>query len=1721
MKRFVFFSGGIILGLTAAFVLRSLAQQKENRSLAATYNGSVLRVSIPYEARRSGEGTLAVEVLDPEDGVVAGVDRHADIAEGAGLWRREISVPKNLPMDELVWHRLSYRFTYAGENKAAFEGVASISRILRRPSVQAFSQKSYLSGSDAAIRVIVTDPDTKTPVTSGSVRIELSSAGKPNRILYAGNLNQRGVTEAKFRFPPDLTGRHSLRYVLDTELGPVEESHEILLEEKSAVLLTTEKPIYQPGQTIHVRALALDRSSHQATAGRKLTIELEDPKGNKVFRSASQTDPYGVASAEFTLADEVNLGTWRLRALLDSGAANPTEVALEIERYVLPKFKVALELAGIENKRGYRPGDHVTGTVRANYFFGKPVDDAEISVRASGVDVARFDAGISQGRTDHSGAYRFDLWLPDYFTGHPASQGASRVVFEATVKDAAGHRESQGKPIVVSESPFLITVVPEGGTLIPGLENRAYILTSYTDGTPADTDIRVQASGIEQSVHTDRAGIAVVSLPATVVNLKVHARDRQGNSASTQVALESSTARDQILLRPEHAVYRIGEPIRLQVLATRQGGTAYVDAIKDGQTIGSYDVDLVNGRADLRLTATPEMTGTVDLNAYVFDRGAQPIGSHRLIFVQPADELKIQTELDQPVYKPGGEARIGFRVTNNKGEGVQAALGVEIIDQAVFALAEKQPGFAKVFFYLEQEAMKPRYEIHSVALPEAISSSEPSESDQRDLAAQALFSAAQVVLSNIQPQQFGPALPQNKYQPYADRYRTRLQARIEQIVKVQAQGPPRTSDICDRETLSERLRTEDLRDAWGDPLRIEPPPPGSRRFLVRSAGPDGLFYTPDDLTQFHEDRFCREPDFADIGLIGLEIERHDQRLSGTDVAGIRGIVRDPSGAVVARASITLRNLATNTLSRLTGDEAGRFTFLGLNPGDYEIRVTVPGFKISIRRFSLSKGDLATLSATLSIGSAAETVTVTAEASLLKTESGSLARVRGTSLPLMALRPFAPAKAPAPETHVRSWFPEALYVAPQIITDRQGRASITIPIADNITTWRMAMLASTKQGALGSATSSLKVFQDFFTELDLPVTLTQGDQVTLPVAVYNYSGSQGQAHLKLVEEDWFAFAGDKSEKTLTVESDKVGSSQFTIEARRIGKFKLTLKAEMDGRAKRADIVVREIEVIPNGREQNLTFNGRLEKSAEHDVVFPATAIPDAEKIFVRLYPSPMSQLVEGMDAILRMPGGCFEQTSSSTYPNVLALDYMKRTNKLTPEVHAKAESFITNGYQRLLTFEVQGGGFSWFGQAPANKILTSYGLMEFADMAKVHEVDPRLIQRTQQWLASQQQPDGSWKPDSSFINEGATNRYNSDVLRITAYIAWALETTGYQGPEVDRAYAYISRRSGTPDMYTMAVIANFAADYQKDRAFTRRVIQQLLDARLEKDDQVSWTAEETAVYGRGVSASIETTGLAVQALLKSGEGQAFTRKALNYVAARKDSSGTWGTTQATIMALRALLLSTEKGSSEARGTVKITLNGQPAEKLLLTPENNDLFHHFVLKTVDFAGSNRVSIHFEGEGSLAYQISGKYFVPWTTKPTSEPLSIDVSYDRTRLTEGDLASATVKIKNNQTRVANMIMVDLGIPPGFDLLSEDLEDYKTRTAGHKSGRLEKFSLTSTQALLYFDSIGAGDTITLHYRLRAKFPIRARTFQSRVYEYYDPEVSSQALPVALEVRKR
>lgn len=1693
----------------ALVVLASFPGSPAGESLSATYSHGILHVNISSAAPHPGSGTLTVDLLDPAEAVLAHAESHV---EASGKWQEDLTLAKPLPIEDLVWQRLRYRFTYADDQAAAVEGIDSVSQVLRMPVIRVFGQSSYLAGGEAAVRVIVTDSKNDPVAAPGTVRISLDGHS-----VFTGRLNRRGTTAAQFRFPAGMTGSHTLRYMAETPIGSTELTEPVNLEDKASILLTTEKPIYQPGQTIHVRALALDRANHQATAGRALTFEIEDSRGNKVFRKATQTSQYGIASAEFTLADEVNLGTYHLRALMEN---NRAELALNVERYVLPKFKVAVEFTG-KAVHGYRPGDHVTGTVRANYFFGKPVE-GEVTVKASAMDVGVVESKTAQGKTDADGAYKFDLTLPGYFAGRPLDHGAIRALVEATVKDTAGHSETRGEPITVSNSPLIVTAVPEGGTLIPGLENQVFVLTSYADGKPAETT--VQARG--ESVKTDAGGVAVIRFAPGpgAQDLKIEASDAEGNRAATSLELQARQGPDQILLRTERAVYRAGDRIQLKVFSTKERGTAYVDVVKDGQTVLTRDIDIVNGQADLAIPATPDLAGTLDCDAYLFGRDARPIGDHRLLFVQPADELKIEATADRASYKPGDDARIRFRVTNSRGEGVQAALGVQVVDEAVFALAEKQPGFAKVFFYLEQEALKPRYEIHSIGMTDVV---EPIAARQ-ELAARALFAATEMVHPNPFEAEAGRTAPRAKFLEYEERYR---KAFLEEARQQLATG-------------------KEMRDPWGSKLLVQEVAWGGpgQTYLVRSTGPDKQ-PSPDDLMAYLAVRSRKIVAKPNPGPSGIEVAMEHDRGPYNGRGEITGTVVDPEGGAIEGAIVALgfRTATTNA--------DGEFHLSAVPPGEYEVRVSSES-ESATAKVTLQARDRAVLSAHLKVAAGTRVVFQPQRLrvggnvrqfdrgmlmnGVVEVQAGMGGGVAGGVLggivggvPMAAPPPkaemFVMNGAPrfkaslgavttgslgaAPAARVRSYFPEALYISPEIITDAYGVASISIPMADSITTWRMALMASTAHGLLGSASSSIKVFQDFFVDLDLPVTLTQGDRVSLPVAVYNYAAARGDVSLQLQPADWYTLVEDTADKSLAVEPGRVGGSQFTIEAKRIGKFKLMLAARMKGAASRADIVVREIEVIPNGREQDIVFNGRLETAAAHTIDFPAGAIPDASKVLVRLYPGPLSQVIEGMDSLLRMPFGCFEQTSSATYPNVLALDYMKRTGKLTPEVHAKAEGFIANGYQRLLTFEVPGGGFSWFGSAPANKILTAYGLMEFSDMAKVHDVDPNLVRRTQQWVAAQQQADGSWKPDTQFINEGATNRYNKDTLRIAAYLGWALANTGYQGAAVDKAKQYVEAHLDTkPDAYTLAVAANFAADYARDRAFTDRAIQLLLDARTEKDDKVWWTAQETGVYGAGESAAVETTGLAVQALLKSGQASATASKALSYLASKKDANGAWGTTQATIMALRAILLSTEKGAADVRGTVEITLNGKPAKTLTLTADNNDLLHQFV-----FDGAQReVALKFDGKGGLAYQIVGRYFVPWDRKPADEPLSIDVTYDRTHMAQDDLATVTATVRNNLTKTANMVMVDLGIPPGFDLLSEDLQAYQ-----EKKGHLQKFSMTATQAILYLDAIAPGETVTFRYRLRAKYPIRARTFESRVYEYYDPAVNSVARPIQLEVGKK
>jgi uncharacterized protein YfaS (alpha-2-macroglobulin family) len=276
---------------------------------------------------------------------------------------------------------------------------------------------------------------------------------------------------------------------------------------------------------------------------------------------------------------------------------------------------------------------------------------------------------------------------------------------------------------------------------------------------------------------------------------------------------------------------------------------------------------------------------------------------------------------------------------------------------------------------------------------------------------------------------------------------------------------------------------------------------------------------------------------------------------------------------------------------------------------------------------------------------------------------------------------------------------------------------------------------------------------------------------------------------------------------------------------------------------------------------------------------------------------------------------------------------------------------------------------------------------------------------------------------------------------------------------------------------------------------------------------------------GEVSSIETTALAAYAFLRSGRQTELANQALTYLIQQKDSYGTWHSTQATVLTLKALLLSVRAGGEGTEATVRVSLNGEETEPMAISEDNFDVVQMVSFSDRPAVGDNKVRIEVEGQGSLMYQVSTRYYLPWAvvTLPAPEEslMDIQVDYDRTELAVNDVITVRVRVELAQG-AARQAIVDLGVPPGFEVMSDDLADLVARHGdlpeGYEGAKFSRFDLTGRQIICYLEGLKAGQPLEFEYRIRARYPIRAQTPPSSAYDYYNPGVTAVSAPAAIEV---
>ncbi len=1420
----------------------------------------------------------------------------------------------------------------------------------------------------------------------GDLRQTFASDLPADELLFEGTADATGVVAGEFVHAGD---QKLAWFTFSADLNEQRAliSEPLTFEEAAAaagrLILTTDKPAYQPSQDVRVRVVALRPTDGRPAAGESLTHVVRDPKGTLVFREDLVVDRFGVTHFTFPLADELLFGDYAIEV---SGTDFLGQTSFNVDRYELPRFSPRVEL----DELFVAPGGVLHGRVSLAYVFGEPVRGANVVVdilRSAG-DAEPEDTNSLKTRAD--GTAEFELSVPSHFDARALREGTAKVYLRVRAVDRAEQTAETVREVPISDGPLTIRLVAETATLVEGIPNVLHVAVSDPGGRPVEADIELRMEGdVLGRGTTDARGYARVlttALGRASAILVVASADGGARQGAQTFPFTVGATAGFLLARPDAAIVRVGEPLTIELLGSESALVATVEIRSSGRVLDTRQVTLSGGTGQVSFRPTADALGEIEIAARALDSGGHLLQDRRTVVVDLGDELQVDVTADRSEYEPGESGALALTVTGADGAGVEAEIGITAVDEAVYLLTAGRVG--------------------TEALQQGGSGLDGTEgfaggTPLGDILAGGRTQADQELASAI--------LAQDRLRRGAlDSRMSVLAAKFYAAEYQIYREGQRLTDLLNKKGKRARrsaIKAKRFVDPWGTPyrLKIRGKP---REVLVITAGADETFSTADDLSWVFRIR-----------------------------------------------------------------PRGRF-YIGSFFGDDDLREQA-GEIIGTPVLDFLRG--------------------------------------GRAFPIFSDADSAGGAPAAPETVARRFFPETLLAVPNVLTDSDGRALLPFTLADNVTTWRVAAIASSADGRIGSGAAALSVRKEMFVDLGLPRSFTQGDRIEIPIVAYNLTSQDRDVTVELRPADWYGATGGVS-RVISVPAGSAARDSFGVHALSTGDVTLRVDATSDDLT---DAVEMQAHVTANARPVNFTRSGQLLDAATETIQIPAAALTGETTMSVHLLPGILSQTLDGLDALLAEPHGCFEQTTSTTYPNAVVLAYLRAAGTVDPVVTERAKRFLTQGMQKLLTFEADGGGFSLWGGPEPSIILTGYALQQFADIAAVRHVDPALLQRTAAWLVAQQEGDGSWAPSNAGVHFGQS----SDPLRVTAYTAWVLAETNRAPAAMDRALAFVRANvTEETDLYTRVVAANALLAADSGDRVGRALLTQLLTERVADESGTYWSYgangnRRTLMSGSGHGAAVETTAMMVQALLATGDHADVISDVLTFLAGARSQYGGWGGTFATVWTIKAFLAALPVSGNGGNGSVEVRVNGAVAATVPLDGEDSP-------RVVDVSafvvpGDNVVEMIATGTAQPYYRISGAYVIPWTEPdPEPESLRVDVALGKNKIRAGRSTDLTVSIRNNRASgAAEQVTAVVGLPPGFAVDEAQLGDLRD------AGEFNRFEILGGSLNLYLGRIPNGDRRSIKFRVHPTLRGTMTLPHTEAYEYYDPESRGASTPAKVTVR--
>jgi hypothetical protein len=879
-------------------------------------------------------------------------------------------------------------------------------------------------------------------------------------------------------------------------------------------------------------------------------------------------------------------------------------------------------------------------------------------------------------------------------------------------------------------------------------------------------------------------------------------------------------------------------------------------------------------------------------------------------------------------------------------------------------------------------------------------------------------------------------------------------------------------------------------------------------FRIRSMGPDKVV-SPDDF------------DLMTFSTDILDLMKNMQTSTGTvnnvifsgASGAIHGVVKDPNGAVIPGVVVKAFRPGNETsVHTATTDEEGEFLIENLPSGRYTVAIEAAmGFEgyrrenIDVRSMNLVEMEIS-----LWVAGATATVSVTGSAELDQSSSMSATSVKTTYSSGKIAFPY-PDQTSTPR--LREYFPETLLWKPEVITDKKGRAELSFKLADNITTWKMYTIASTKKGKVGIVEKEITAFQPFFVDLDPPKVLTSGDEISLPVQIRNYTEKKQKVDVSMAKADWFSFLAPGKQQ-IEVGSGESQNAVFAFKATDAvngGKQRVTALAQGD-----SDAIEKPVTVRPDGEEIVKTETSFFKEATSFDVNFPVNALPKTQKAELKIYPNLFSHVAESVEGLLKRPYGCGEQTISSTYPNLMVLKFTKEDSRL----RQTAQKYLQKGYERLIGYQVADGGFTyWGGKDTSDLALTAYALRFLNDAKEFIEVDETIVKNARDWLVKQQRTDGSWTKKYYYETTEDTRRTKLS----TSYVARTLAAIKEKdAAPLQKALGYLKARNAEIDEpYALALygLASLDAGNAEEAA---AIADRLEKMAIAEGSAVYWKLEtNTPFYGWGTAGRLETTALVLQLLLRAGKPDetrsAVISKGTLFLLRNKDRYGVWYSTQTTINVLDAFLAAlAPRAGNAAAETIQVLVNGTVVQTIPVAP---DRIEPLVVDLQPVPGPNKVEIRNGGAASIMAQVVQAHYIDWKDSESagvnttgSRSLRLDYKCDKTSAAIMQDITCSVEAERVGFQGYGMLLAEIGTPPGADVSRESLQ-----AAMDEGWNISRYDILPDRIVVYMWAKAGGTKFS--FKFRPRYGINAQTPASTIYDYYNPDARVLAVPLRFTVK--